>query len=64
MAPVRVQIVTIDEFAKLYEERKFEILSARILPPVLGNKDFGKIMIEWKNPVFMPVACIDDLAFA
>ena len=64
MTPLRIQIVTAEEFLVLYEQKASEIRSAKIIPPRLGNKDFGKIMIEWKNPVFVSLASVDCEALA
>ncbi len=64
LTPMRIQVVTVAEFLKLYEEKRADILSARILPPKLGNADFGKIIIEWKHPVFVPLSSLDNEIFA
>jgi hypothetical protein len=64
LTPLRFQVVTAEEFLKLYEEKSSEIQSVKIMPPRLGNKDFGKILIEWKNPVFVPLSTISDGVFA
>jgi hypothetical protein len=58
MSALRVQLVTPEEFIRLSEKRGADILTARIIPPRLGNKDFGMILIEWKRPVFVT----DDMA--
>jgi uncharacterized protein (DUF58 family) len=64
LTPLRFQVVTVNEFLELYAEKSSEILSAKIIPPRLGNKDFGKVLIEWKNPVFVPFSKIDNGVFA
>ncbi len=53
LTPVRTQLVTPDEFLELYSEKGSEIESARIIPPIVGNKGFGYVLITWKNPVFV-----------
>ncbi len=64
LTPLRFQVVTVKEFLDLYTEKSSEILSAKIIPPRLGNKDFGKVLIEWKNPVFVSFSNIDNGVFA
>lgn len=64
LTPIRTQVVSIDEFLRLYEEKGAEIQSTRILPPRLGSSDFGRIIIEWKNPVYVAASSIRDGVFA
>ena len=52
LVPVRVQIVSLEKYLEIYEKRRGEIQSAKIIPPQLGHNDFGRIVVEWKNPVF------------
>ena len=62
--PLRFQTVSLEEFLRLYETREAEIKSVKIIPPRLGNKDFGKILIEWRNPVYAPLSALDNSMFA
>lgn len=61
MMPMRFQTVTPEEYLRILGQRRDEILSVRIIPPRLGNKDFGKILIEWKNPVYVPLSELDEV---
>ncbi len=61
MMPMRFQTVTPEEYLQIVNERRDEILSVRIVPPNLGNRDFGKILIEWKNPVFVPMSEFNEV---
>ena len=64
LAPLRFQVVTPEEFIEIYNERSSEILSAKIVPPKLGSNDFGKILVEWKNPVYAPLSEFEEGVFA
>lgn len=63
MFQLRFQLVTPAEFVRLNNERGGDILSVRVIPPRLGNKDFGMIQIEWKSPVFVTSDMMRRLAF-
>ncbi len=46
-------LVSCEEFIDLWETKKREIKSTRIVPPTLGNDDgFGLIEIEHSMPVY------------
>lgn len=64
LTPMRFQVVTPAEFIEIYQSRKSDILKASIMPPRLGNKDFGMILIEWKNPVLVSRFDMGDFACA
>jgi hypothetical protein len=64
LTPMRFQTVTPEEFLKIYKERASDIRSASIIPPRLGNKHFGLIRIEWKNPVLVSPYDLDAIACA
>jgi hypothetical protein len=52
LVPIRVQVVSLEKYLEIYEKKRGEIQSAKIIPPQLGRNDFGRIVVEWKNPVF------------
>lgn len=64
LSPLRFQVVTPEEFVKIYNENSSNILSVKILPPKIGNNDFGRILIEWKNPVYASFEEFEGSAFA
>jgi len=64
MSPQRFQVVTLEEYIKIYNENSVNILSVRIIPPRIGSNNFGKILIEWKNPVYASFGEFEGSAFA
>ncbi len=38
-------ILTPSEFVELYEKAPSKIISSEIIPPVIGNSDFGRIRV-------------------
>lgn len=51
---VKIESETIspERYLNLSENEKMNISQARIIPPQLGQKDFGKIQITYKSPIF------------
>ena len=64
MSPQRFQVVTPEEYIKIYNQNSANILSVRIIPPRIGSNNFGKILIEWKNPVYASFDEFEGSAFA
>jgi hypothetical protein len=57
--PREIQVIKFDsetispeKYLKLSENEKMNISQAKIVPPQLGQKDFGKIQIIYKSPIF------------
>ncbi len=46
--PVREEVLSPMRFASLTESDKAEIKSATIVPPRLGSKGFGGVLVEYK----------------
>jgi hypothetical protein len=46
------EIMKISQFMKLTDDDKKEIETVRIIPPKLGNKDFGKVFVQYKTPKY------------
>lgn len=40
------------QFANLNERDKVNIAFTQIIPPRLGNNDFGKIKVHYKRPIY------------
>lgn len=40
------------EFVALTEKQRAAIKSADFVPPRLGDKDFGKVLVRYKLPVY------------
>ncbi len=50
--PIKEEVVEPSEYLKRRDREKFNIESVQVLPPKLGQKDFGKIKIKYKLPVY------------
>jgi hypothetical protein len=46
------EIMKISQFMKLTDDDKKEIENIQIIPPKLGNKDFGKVFVQYKMPKY------------
>ncbi|MDD2367361.1 MAG: hypothetical protein PHN84_14475 [Desulfuromonadaceae bacterium] len=52
MKPITKQIVSAKEYVALSESMRNNIKETRILPPVLGGKNFGAIEVTYDLPVY------------
>jgi hypothetical protein len=46
------EIISPEEYINLSEKEKENVKSATIIPPSLGDKEFGKIQITYKIPTY------------
>lgn len=53
MEAMYTEEVTPEEFLKIYEQEKQDIRSATVVPSRLGDRNFGKIIVERKTPVYV-----------
>jgi hypothetical protein len=52
LAPVYTEALTPREFMGVYAHQSHDIQSVRVMPPVLGERGFGRILVERRSPVF------------
>jgi hypothetical protein len=52
LEPSETQEVSPTEFLRLYEDERDDIASVKIVPPVLGRRGFGRIVVTHKAPVY------------
>lgn len=52
MYPKKVRILTPKEFLNLTSDQRNNIKVAKIVPPRLGKWDLGKILVEYKSPIY------------
>lgn len=50
--PLSEELVSPLHYVKLDDSEKSKIKSAEIVPPKLGDKHFGKILIKYKSSVY------------
>ncbi len=50
--PVYTEALTPREFMGVYARQSHDIQSVRVVPPVLGERGFGRIVVERRSPVF------------
>jgi hypothetical protein len=53
LASFYTEEVTPDEYIRIFRDERDKIDSAQIVPPQLGQKGFGYILIVKKTPVFV-----------
>ena len=52
MARVSEETLDVKEYLKLTPADKANIEKSQIIPPKLGEKSFGKIMVKYRVPVY------------
>lgn len=52
MDEMYTETVTPEKFVEIYEKERDNIRSARVVPGKLGDRHFGKIVVERKTPVY------------
>jgi hypothetical protein len=52
LEPSETQEVSPSEFLRLYEDERDDIASVKIVPPVLGSRGFGRIVVTHTAPVY------------
>lgn len=50
--PLYREILSSGKFVSLKDDERAKIKSAHIVPPKLGKKDFGGVLVEYKTPVY------------
>lgn len=50
--PRTKEFISLEEFLALTDADRSEFESVRIVPPKLGRKGFGKMLVVRKNPVY------------
>jgi hypothetical protein len=50
--PVYTEALTPREFMGVYADQSHDIKSVRVVPPALGERGFGRIVVERRSPVF------------
>lgn len=50
--PVTEEEISFKKFLSLTEEEKEAVESFRLIPPRLGQAGFGKIIVQYKSPMF------------
>lgn len=50
--PVYSEALTPREFLGVYAHQSHDIKSVRVVPPALGERGFGRIVVERRSPVF------------
>lgn len=46
------EILSPEKYLTLSAKERANIFQAKIVPPVLGSEDFGKIQVDYKTPVY------------
>lgn len=46
------ETISPEKYLNLSENEKLNISQVKIVPPQLGQKDFGKIQVTYKSPIF------------
>ena len=46
------EVLSSEKYLALSAKEKANILQVKIIPPALGEKDFGKIQVDYKSPVY------------
>ncbi len=46
------EVLSPQRYLALSPQEKANISQAKIIPPVLGEKDFGKIQVDYKFPLY------------
>ncbi len=52
MTPVYQRVFTPRRFLDVYRKNVEDIVSVKILPPKLGSKQFGLLVVEFKEPTY------------
>ena len=52
LRPTTTEVLSSEKYLALSSKEKANIFQAKIIPPVLGDKDFGKIQVDYKSPVY------------
>lgn len=50
--PKNYRILSIEEFVNLSDKEKNAIVSTRIVPPRLGEDEFGYMQVFYRTPVY------------
>lgn len=53
---VESELLSLEEYLEMLEARPEMIETARIAPPKLGSKSFGKIFVRYSRPHYRAVA--------
>lgn len=51
MTPVKREVVSAREFARITSERPYAIARSRFVPPRIGSKGFGGFEVEYTTPM-------------
>lgn len=51
MEPITQETITPKEYVRMTEKARQNIDSVRVIPPVLGKNSFGKLVVQYENPV-------------
>ena len=54
LEPTYTEVVTPSEYVRIFKEDRDRIESARVVPPRLGDDNFGVIVIKRKTPLYAP----------
>lgn len=47
-----IEVLSPEEFLRFYNEEKQHIRSVRVIPPIIGQKGFGKIVVIRNTPKY------------
>jgi len=50
--PVKSEVLPGRKYLGLTEQERSKIKSSKIVPPKLGGKGFGGVLVEYKNPIY------------
>jgi hypothetical protein len=54
LQPVNTEVVTLDEFLRLYKEQPENLAETRIVAPAVGKPGFGSIEVTYVTPRLRP----------
>lgn len=50
--PITEEVLSPQQFISLKKEERAKIKSQVIVPPTLGSKNFGGILVKYKTPIY------------
>ena len=50
-APIRSEVMAVDQFLQLSKRAPLDIKRSRFLPPKLGESGFGSVEVEYSVPI-------------
>ena len=52
LEPTRQELVSPERYLEILENGRANVASVRVVPPTLGEKGFGSLLVDYKRPVY------------